>query len=133
MTPPVPEPVTIVKEDHTAPTSTQLPTNPEQSTSPIPAPPVSGVVQDANPRVAPQRAESNSEDLYGTSSVNTQSAEATTRVEQEEVPAASSSESAEEEKKRLEREEMERVLAGGAGATTENEAEELPPYQEIQE
>ncbi|KAF8446001.1 Eisosome component PIL1-domain-containing protein [Boletus edulis BED1] len=127
VTPPIPEP----------PASTQAPAS--QSASPIPAQPVSGVVQDTNARASESPAESSSQDLYSTSPVKTESAgEEKQRLEREErerVQAASNERSsvpgsAEEmsadEKSRLEREEMERVLAGGA-----QDGEDLPPYREM--
>ncbi|KAF8140199.1 Eisosome component PIL1-domain-containing protein [Boletus edulis] len=122
VTPPIPEP----------PASTQAPAS--QSASPIPAQPVSGVVQDANARASESPAESSSQDLYSTSPVKTESAgEEKQRLEREErerVQAASNERSSvpgsAEEKSRLEREEMERVLAGGA-----QDGEDLPPYREM--
>ena len=144
LTPPIPEPAPAVKEDHAAPSSTA---NPNHSTAPTPAQPVSTVVQDTSPSGAGGPAESSSEDLYATSPAKTESAkEEEQRPEGETkenvVPVVTGKEvdngheSAEEEKKRLEREERERVLVGAATAietTGEKDVDELPPYQEIQE
>ncbi|KAG6381227.1 Eisosome component PIL1-domain-containing protein [Boletus reticuloceps] len=125
VTPPIPEP----------PASA----SPNQSASPIPAQPVSGVVQDTNARASESPAEASSQDLYSTSPVKTESAgEEKQRLEREErerVQAASNERSsvpgsAEEEKSRLEREERERVLAGGANPVGQD-GEELPPYREM--
>jgi hypothetical protein len=171
LTPPIPEPASAEKEDHRSSTQS-LPTDPSQSAATIPAQPVPAVtptigetgvslsasesasvsgqlhdvpaaVEDTSPSGAGNPAESPSEDLYGTSPAETESAEAEKkrleREERERVLAAGNeigSESAEEEKKRLEREERERVLAGGANATSntaEKDGEELPPYQAFHE
>ena len=160
LTPPIPEPASTEKEDH----SVQPPSvNPDQSAPPIPAQPVpvvtpTGTSPGSSP-VGPLHdipasdsgvpAESPSEDLYGTAPPKTESAEEEKqrlgREERERVLAAShevdnqrvtGSESAEEEKKRLEREERERVLASGASVTkntAEKDGEELPPYEDFQE
>ncbi|KAF8843974.1 hypothetical protein BDN67DRAFT_1008425 [Paxillus ammoniavirescens] len=102
--------------------------------------------QDAGPRSEGRPGDSPSQELYGTLSPTTETAEEEKkrleREERERVLAAGGNagatpgiESAEDEKKRLEREERERVLAAGADTSSNTEAkdgDELPPYQDIE-
>lgn len=141
MTPPIPEPASAGKEGHSAPPPTSVPADSNQSSStPAQPRPVSAVVQDTNPSVTGKRAESHLEDLYSTSPAKTETVVEVKQPAQPEergrVPAAGN-ESAEDEKRRLEREERERVLAGGASApsasnATGKDGDELPPYKEIE-